>query len=266
MDLLCPVCKKNLVPSGKSLVCADSHCFDIAKEGYVNLLRSGKAGELIGDNRDMALSRRDFLSKGYYAALAGKLCELIPLYKTAGELLDVCCGEGYYTAMMAQRLGGFSVTGFDISKEMIRLAAKRKSPASFFVANMTAIPIPDASCDVVTHLFAPFCAPEFHRVLRDDGVLFSVVSGAEHLYSVKEALYDKPYRNDEEQPEANGFALTEKVKVSSEITLETNEDIRALWQMTPYYYHTPAEGLKKLEALDRITTKTEFVIFVYRKE
>lgn len=265
MRTVCPVCREELTLSGHSYKCSHSHCFDIAKEGYVNLLRSNRAGENIGDNRSMALCRREVLSKGYYSSLSGTLCELIPNYKAGGELLDVCCGEGYYAACMAQALPSFGITGFDISKEMVRLAAKRKSRAEFFVANMTGIPVADKSFDVVTHLFAPFCSEEFSRVLKDDGVLFSIVSGENHLLELKNILYDTPYRNDEAQPEAKDFRLIEKVKISDKITLTSGEDIMSLLRMTPYYYHTPTEGLNRLSALSSLTTSVEFVIFVYRK-
>lgn len=265
MQIVCPVCREALTLSGNSYKCPNAHCFDVAKEGYVNLLRANKAGENIGDNRSMALCRRDILSKGYYSVLSGALCELIPKYKREGELLDVCCGEGYYTSRMAQSLPSFHISGFDISKEMVRLAAKRRSTARFFVANMTDIPVPAQSCDVVTHLFAPFCSEEFSRVLKDDGVLFSVVSGEKHLLDLKKILYDTPYVNDEAQPEAKDFRLEEKIKVGGEITLASSEDIMSLLRMTPYYYHTPTDGLNRLSALDSLTTAVEFVIFVYKK-
>lgn len=34
----CPICKESLQLNGKSLVCENNHCFDYAKQGYVNLL------------------------------------------------------------------------------------------------------------------------------------------------------------------------------------------------------------------------------------
>lgn len=266
MQLLCPVCKEKLNKKDRSYICDKCHCFDIAKEGYVNLLRSNKSGENIGDNRDMALSRREFLSKGYYSVLAETLAGLISNYKDSGELLDICCGEGYYSSYFAENLAKISVSGFDISKEMIRLAAKRKSKAEFFVANMTDIPVADKSFDIVTHLFAPFCSSEFSRVLKDDGVLFSVVSGENHLYSLKKVLYDKPYLNDEQPPYAEDFVLIDKIKAGNTIRLESNEDIFSLLKMTPYYYHTPTEGLDKLSRLSSLETEIDFAIFVYKKK
>ena len=38
MDLICPICGSKLNTLNKSLVCAGHHCFDIARQGYVNLL------------------------------------------------------------------------------------------------------------------------------------------------------------------------------------------------------------------------------------
>lgn len=265
MFAVCPVCREALCVSGSSLKCINGHCFDFAKDGYVNLLRSNRAGDSIGDNRSMAVSRRELLSKGYYSALSAALCEIVPSYKKSGTLLDICCGEGYYSSCLAAALPDFDISGFDISREMVRLAAKRKCRADFYVANMTDIPFADKTFDVGVHLFAPFCAPEFSRVLKDDGVLFSVVSGERHLFAYKELLYDKPYLNDEAPPEAPGFELVRKIKVCDEITLDNADDIQALLKMTPYYYHTPSAGLKKLEQLSTLTTPVEFVIFVYKK-
>ncbi len=265
MLAVCPVCRLPLAFDGGSLICSNGHCFVRSKDGYVNLLRANRTGSEIGDNRDMALSRRKLLSKGYYSVLSSALCELIPTYKKSGALLDICCGEGYYSECLARALTDFDVTGFDISKEMVRLAAKRRCRADFYVANMTDIPFADKSFDAAVHLFAPFCSREFARVLKDDGILFSVVSGERHLFAYKELLYDKPYLNDEAPPEAPDFELIEKIKVSDNILLDDRDDIMSLLKMTPYYYHTPSEGLKKLETLEKLTTPVEFVIFVYRK-
>ena len=101
------------------------------------------------------VSRRDFLNKGYYSLLRNYLTDLF-LDKT-GNLLDICCGEGYYTSALAH--DGLRVYGFDISREMVRLAAKRGN-GNYFVANMASIPVPDESFDYATHLFAPFIESE----------------------------------------------------------------------------------------------------------
>ncbi|MBQ2759587.1 MAG: methyltransferase domain-containing protein [Clostridia bacterium] len=264
--LLCPVCNAPLERVDNSYKCQSSHSFDISKEGYVNLLTSSKAGDKTGDNKDMAKNRCKVLSAGYYELLACGLVEKIKSLYTNGELLDICCGEGYYSAFAAEKLPGINVYGFDLSKEMIRLAAKRKSRAQFFVANMKKIPFADESFDVVLHLFAPFNSAEFARVLKKDGMLISVVSGERHLFGLKEVLYDNPYINDEAPPDAPEFVLSEKIKLCGKISIDSAEDILSLLKMTPYYYHTPSSGLERIEKYSSLETETEFVLFVYRKK
>ena len=261
----CPVCGQALISDNRIWRCTNRHSYDVAKEGYVNLLSAHRSGDKIGDNREMALSRRDFLNKGYYAPLAEAVTECLSRYSSDGDtVLDICCGEGYYTAYASQQLNR-RFYGFDLSKNMVRLAAKRKLDARFFVANIAAIPIADSAIKAAFHLFAPFHAAEFRRILADDGVLLTAIPGRDHLYGLKEVLYDQPYRNDEKEPSAEGLTAIERIRVRGEITLHSREDIDALFQMTPYYYHTPSDGMKRLEERTTLTTPIEFILIVYKK-
>lgn len=262
--LLCPVCKSEFKQHDRSFVCSKGHCFDIAKEGYVNLLTGSKSGDSIGDNKDMARSRKAFLDKGYFSSLSDALCNITESIH-AESILDICCGEGYYAEEIANKLN-CSVYGFDLSKEMIRLAAKRKSKAEFFVANMADIPIADNTIDCAIHLFAPFCEKEFLRVIKPGGYLISVCPGAKHLWEMKAALYDKPYENEENSPDLPGFSLEKAINAVSYITLADNNDIESLFKMTPYYYHTSAQDKAKLLSLDKLTTCVDFYIRIYRKD
>ena len=65
MMFICPVCREAFQRYGNSYKCRNGHCFDIAKQGYVNLLTGSKGGNH-GDNRLMTSARRAFLNKGYY--------------------------------------------------------------------------------------------------------------------------------------------------------------------------------------------------------
>ena len=195
--LKCPVCAGALELHEKILRCENNHCFDMAKEGYVNLLSARKSGDNTGDNKDMAKSRRDFLNKGYYQPLAQAVCDCIQHYSDdGGSVLDICCGEGYYTAYCAERLQR-DFYGFDLSKNMVRLAAKRNCGARFFVANIASIPVRDGAVQAAFHLFAPFHAPEFRRILSDNGVIMTAIPGRNHPFGLKQVLYDAPYYNDE---------------------------------------------------------------------
>ena len=144
--LLCPVCHEPLVDDERGAACAGGHRFDRAREGYLYLLRSSKSGDSMGDPKSQARSRRDFLNRGYYAPLRDAMVELV-CKQVSGRaaptngpmtLLDICCGEGYYTSAMGA-VPGVGACGFDLGKEMVRLAAKR-GDATYFVANMKDIP------------------------------------------------------------------------------------------------------------------------------
>ena len=259
--LICPVCGEKLNREVRTVFCEKGHKFDLAKEGYVNLLRSSKSGDKIGDDKLAARCRRDFLNKGYYAPLRDALVELFQ--DREGSLLDICCGEGYYTSAMG-KLPGIEAYGFDISKEMVRLAAKR-GDAVTFVANMAFIPVADESFDYCTHLFAPFNEKEFARVLKKGGRLYTVVPGKFHLWGLKQALYDTPYENDEKLPDTQLLQLREVRKVTAQIILENPEDIEAVFRMTPYYFHTSPADKEKLTRLQSLDTAIEFVIGEYEK-
>lgn len=259
--LICPVCGMPLEFQKGMARCEKGHSFDIAKEGYVNLLRSSKSGDLIGDDKASARCRRDFLNKGYYASLQNALCNIFA--ERQGSVLDICCGEGYYTAALG-RNPNLSVYGFDISREMVRLAAKRGG-GRYFVANMASIPIADESIDYAIHLFAPFHEASFARVLRSGGRLITVIPGQKHLFGLKQALYETPYENDEQLPQTTNLKLIHTTKVTEFITLQSQEDIQSVFRMTPYYFHTSQQDKEKLLSLSQLATAVEFLIAEYEK-
>ena len=259
--LICPVCGKRLVLEDRCRRCENGHSFDVAKEGYVNLLQSHKGGDAMGDNKEAARFRRDFLNKGYYSLLREGMTRR--LRDCSGRLLDVCCGEGSYTAALAQ-LPGLEVWGFDLAREMVRLAAKRGS-GSYFVANLARIPVESGSFDYATLLFAPFQEKELVRILKPGGRLLLVVPGRRHLFGLKQAVYDRPYENDEALPQTETLRLLGSEKLAGRITLASQADIQAVFRMTPYFYRTGPADRAKLEAYDTLETEIEFIIAEYEK-
>ena len=97
-------------------------------------------------------------------------------------------------------------------------------------------------------------------------MLVTAIPGERHLFGLKQALYDTPYLNDEKAPPTGGLSVADTVRVKSEITLRSREDIDALFRMTPYYYHTPSAGMRRLEALTTLTTEIEFVLLLLKKQ
>ena len=164
---------------------------------------------------------------------------------------------------MGQRTA-LEVYGFDISKEMIRLAAKR-GYGTYFVANMSDIPVGDGCFDYAIHLFAPFQEQSLARILKPGGKLLTVIPGSRHLLGLKEAVYDSAYLNDEVLPQTNILKLTSVERVESKITLLSPEDIDAVFRMTPYYFHTTQKDKEKLLSYTSLDTEISYVIGIYEK-
>lgn len=249
--LVCPKCREKLNKEGNALKCKNNHSFDCSREGYVNLLISNKSGDKTGDSRESARARHSFLAKGYYSVLKDAMAQ-----RLSGTVLDICCGEGYYDTYDGE------LYGFDISKEMVRLASKSNKAGSYFVANLANIPVEDSSIDTAMHLFAPFNDKEFARVLNPNGVLYSVIPGENHLYEMKQIVYDTPYKNDEQPPKTELLKLVDTQKVSRVVHIG-REDLKELFSMTPYFYRTPQELAQRLDTVDYLDLTVEFVILKY---
>lgn len=267
----CPICGASLTREERVYRCSAGHSYDIAKEGYTHLLPPNrKHSAAPGDDKGMAAARRDFLSKGYYSPLLNALCREIDL-RTGDTpvLLDTGCGEGYYTAGIYQHLlsGGKTprMAGSDISKFILRSAAKRERAIEFAVASSYHLPVADEQIDILLNCFSPLALEEFHRVLKPGGYFLYVVPAADHLWEMKEVLYDQPYPNEEKETPYDGFSYEAIVPVDATITLESQADIHALFQMTPYYWKTPKAGSDRLAALDTLTTRIAFRIHIFKK-
>lgn len=267
----CPVCGGALTREERTYRCAKNHCYDLSKEGYTYLLPPNqKHSSAPGDDKGMAAARREFLSRDYYRPLKEALCALALSHTgDAPAILDTGCGEGYYTAGVYQALLAAGkqprMAGTDISKFILRYAAKREKAIEWAVASSYHLPVADGSCDLLLNCFSPLALEEFRRVLKPGGVFLYVVPAAEHLWELKKVLYDRPYPNEEKETPYEGFAYEAIVPVDASITLESQADIHALFQMTPYYWKTPKEGAERLGRLDALTTRISFRIHVFTK-
>lgn len=265
---LCPVCNQPLTENESSLICGSNHCFDKSKNGYVNLLiTGGKKGH--GDNKLMIKARHNFLEKGYYEYLKNSFCSEVEIYAEDGvSMLDSGCGDGYYTMGMYDTVCKYKnaeVYAIDVSKEALKIASRTCTKVKFAVASAYKLPFTNESFDIVTSIFAPLAYNEFYRVLKKDGIFLTVIPLENHLYQLKQAVYDTPYKNRPESTEIKGFQLLKSQKIQREIQLNCNEDIKNLFMMTPYYYKTSAADQEKIDGLDTLTTETEFLILTYKK-
>ncbi len=268
---ICPVCGENLTESAHEFRCGNNHCFDRAKSGYVNLLRSQVSGKKRhGDDKLMIRARTDFLEKGYYQPLLDGILEICDrLQDRKVHICDIGCGEGWYTDGVFRHLRTqdkvVQMEGIDISKDALTAAAKRNEKIGFAVASISALPIADESVDLLLNLFAPFDEGEYARVLKKGGIWLKAIPLERHLFGLKAAIYERPYENEVKTEEHPGFTLTETKKIRYSITL-SGEDKGNLFRMTPYYYKTGKEDQQKLENAESITTEIEFALLCYQKQ
>ena len=270
----CPVCGEALVRGEKEYRCGKNHSFDLAAQGYVNLLISSKKHTAVpGDSKEMVAARERFLHSGAYGFLqreVSALCCRLMKDKERPVVVDAGCGEGYYTCDIEKSIKELhpqgEVFGFDISKFALRSAGKKARGVTWAVASIFDMPLETASADLAVNIFAPLAGEEFARVIRPGGYLVTVTPGAEHLFEMKEILYPHPYRNDVQTIPVKGFVQTERLTIEEMIQLEGREQIADLFQMTPYFWRTPKEGRERLETLDRLTTKGAFLLTVYQRE
>lgn len=269
--LRCPVCQTDLPRRDKQFVCNAGHSFDIARQGYVNLLLSAQMpSKTPGDSAEMIADRRAFLDGDHYRplrdAVAQKLAQLQTPLDHPQRVLDLGCGEGYYTAAFADAPNR-EVFALDISKPALALAARRSKQVTWCVGTSRALPFHDASLDVVLNIFCRPHETETQRVLRDDGVLLLVGPGAGHLTELREVLYDNVVVEDSHSLshlQNQGFVLADSQPLQYAFTVQ-QPAIAQLARMTPHYWRAPQTGRQRVEAIDTLTVRAEFVIQEFRK-
>ena len=267
----CPLCGDVLTETPVGLRCPAGHCFDRAREGYVNLLPvNRKHSKTPGDDKGMVAARRVFLEKGWYQPLREALQTLAAeLAGPAPAVLDAGCGEGYYTGGVRDALLEAGkvpqIAGVDISKAALQKAAKRYPGIEFAGASAYRLPVADGSVDLLMNVFSPLAIEEFRRVVRPGGAYLYVVPGARHLWELKEALYERPYLNEEKETPYEGFSYERIVPVNYTVHLPSQEDIHALFQMTPYYWKTSKDGAQRLAEIGQMDCMIDFKIHVFRR-
>ncbi len=270
MSYQCPLCQHELHFANNQYRCDNNHQFDNAKEGYVNLMPAHhKRSKNPGDNKEMMQARRAFLEAGHYQPMQQYVAELCQKYATddCANLLDIGCGEGYYTSKIAEYLTGEHATvyGLDISKIAIKYAAKRYSNCQFCVASSHRLPFSDQSLDAVVRIYAPCKAEELHRTIKDNGYLITVIPASHHLYQIREGVYDGDVRlHDENVETLAGFDAVEEKKLTYQMQLTGLEALHLL-DMTPFAWKASAEFKANLKQLDSFDCKADFMIRVYKK-
>lgn len=256
MNILCPVCKKILIKCDGSYRCENRHTFDIAKEGYLNL--NLKNSQNTGDNPEMIKARRKFLEKGYYGFLKDAVNGLL---NEDDSLVDLACGEGYYTRDFRCR----DKVGIDLSKSGLKIASRADKSTLYLLNSIFHNPLSDRCADKVVTIFAPIAEEEIVRILRDDGRFILVRPDVRHLIELKEAVYDTPYLNEADDIAVKGMVRERQIALSERQTIG-NEDLKNLFMMTPYVNTTSPENKEKLNAIKELTVSFCFLIDVFKKQ
>ena len=264
MELLCPLCGQPLAPIDRTYICPNRHSFDIARQGYVNLLPVQQKRSLQpGDTKEQVQSRRTFLDGGFYAPIADALCDLAQ--NCSGPILDVGCGEGYYSSRLQEKLGA-ELMGLDISKEAVRCAAGRHKNALWLCASAARLPVADHSMGLVTSLFALTIPEEFRRVLRPDGAYIQVLAAEDHLMGLKSIIYPQlKHKEKDSVPELPGFQLVESRSLRFDFTVE-GEQVQNLLSMTPHVYRISKEGADRLRQTASLSDTASCVLNLYIPE
>ena len=231
--------------------CGNGHTFDIAREGYVNLLPArGKTSRAPGDSRSMVAARARFHAHGHYSHLAAHLADLIeeaaPSSTSDKRLaLDIGCGDGYMTRAIAAQM---PTLGLDISKQAIRHAARQRphsppplpppAPSCIYVvASSFAIPVADDTAALTFAVMAPFDAAELLRVMEPGGTLVRVSAGPRHLLEAKSWIYDEVREHRRAPMQLDGFQLAATELI--ERTIDVDQAIRRdLIAMTPMFFRS----------------------------
>lgn len=262
---LCPLCQQVLTLTDKTYGCTNNHSFDQAKQGYVNLLPvQFKHSKSPGDNKDMVVARRAFLDKGFYQPLVEKMLELYQKYgHSNAPLLDAGCGEGFYTHQ--HKTIENQVYGVDIAKETIKIAAKRYQDCHFSVGTLSKLSFSDNYFGWLISVYAPILEDEFTRVLQPDGYLLTVTPAEQHLFELKELIYDQANEHDRAKTPITNLTLVEEQTLTYEMNFDHSNDVLNLLAMTPFAFKATKKLIEEIKAMKKFTCQAGFILRLYKK-
>ncbi|MFJ5158833.1 23S rRNA (guanine(745)-N(1))-methyltransferase [Pantoea sp. NPDC088449] len=268
MSLICPLCHQPLLQQSNSFRCDAGHQFDQAKEGYVNLLPvQYKGSREPGDSVEMLQARRTFLDAGHYQPLRQSVAGLLAqqLGSHSSQVLDIGCGEGYYTAAMAEALPQAKLFGLDVAKAAIRMAAKRYRKVKFCVASSQRLPFADAALDGVVRIYAPCSEDELARVIKPGGIVLTVTPGPHHLRQFKALIYREVQLHAAEEKAYAGFKLADRQNLHYNMKL-SGADAVSLLQMTPFAWRAREEVWQNLAASSEFSCDADFTLTLWRRD
>ena len=274
-NLACPIDGLKLVTGNKQWTCPNGHTFDIARQGYINLLPvQQKRSKHPGDSKEMVVARTHFLDTGIYQPLASAIVEQVKSLIANDEitdnetfyLLDAGCGEGYYFDNLHQSLDTIeqntelSFVGLDISKEAILQASKRSKNITWLVGTNRQPPLVEASVDLILCVFGFVNFEGFAKVLKSGGKVVLVDPGLEHLKELRELIYEKVNHTELTDIETEQFSIVDTQSCKFKTGNIDNENIKNLLSMTPHLFRASKEGKVAASELKMLDLTVDVII------
>lgn len=259
----CPICQENLTLLETNFKCCNRHSFDLAKFGYVNLAPQIK--QSANYDKENFQNRQQILEAGFYQAILDSVSDLLASSKTTTTILDIGCGEGFYSRKLQESHSEKTFYAFDISKDSVQIAAKSEPnwAVNWFVGDLARLPIKDANMDILLDIFSPANYGEFRRVLSKDGILIKVIPTENHLKEIRQRVQDqltnKEYSNqDIKEHFQEHFTILSSQTASLTKTI-TAEQLQALLSMTPLLFHVDQSKID-WSKLTEITIEAEILV------
>ena len=259
----CPICQENLTLVESSLKCGNRHSFDLAKFGYVNLAPQIK--QSANYDKENFQNRQQILEAGFYQAILEGISDILATKPSAKTVLDIGCGEGFYSRKLQESHSDKIFYAFDISKDSVQIAAKSEPnwAVNWFVGDLARLPIKDASMDILLDIFSPANYGEFRRVLSQNGILIKVVPTENHLKEIRqmvqEQLTKKDYSNQDIKEHFQEHFRIQSSQIASLTKPITAEQRQALLSMTPLLFHVDQSKIDWSQ-LTEITIEAEILV------
>ena len=259
----CPICQENLTLVESSLKCCNRHSFDLAKFGYVNLAPQIK--QSANYDKENFQNRQQILEAGFYRAILEAVSDLLASSKTTTIILDIGCGEGFYSRKLQENHPEKTFYAFDISKDSVQIAAKSEPnwAVNWFVGDLARLPIKDASMHILLDIFSPANYGEFRRVLSKDGILIKVIPTENHLKEIRQKVQDQLTKKDYSNQDIKNhfqehFTILSSQTASLTKTITTVQ-LQALLSMTPLLFHVDQSKIDWSQ-LTEITIEAEILV------
>lgn len=231
----CPYCQEQVqIEAAGRIVCPNNHSFDVAKQGYVNMLTHAVQSMY---SKELFTSRKLVLESGLYDDVQQQLAAYA---EKQHVVLDTGCGEGTHLASICERSGAFGI-GIDLAKEGIIEAARHYPEQAWIVGDLAKSPYQAAQFDVIYNILSPANYEEFKRLLKPNGAVIKVVPAEGYLQELRQQLFADSQKESYSNAQTvarfiEAFSDVQQIRVTATKPIDTAL-VPHLLKMTPMGWH-----------------------------